>query len=93
MPSEIVTLKQRPDLEEQAHRLNGESWPTFVLHADMTHWEALFDEFAEYQSLFCEPANTLIALGHAIPFFWNGAYVVPGTLQSVQIDRERNAGR
>jgi hypothetical protein len=69
---EIKTLAQRPDLEEPVHRLSGESWPTFLLHSDITHWGSLFDEFVEYQILFCEPAGTLIAVGHTIPFVWNG---------------------
>jgi GNAT superfamily N-acetyltransferase len=68
----IATLKQRPDLEEQAERMNGEGWPTFLLHGDVAHWGALFDDFAEYQVLFCEPADTLIALGHTVPFVWDG---------------------
>jgi hypothetical protein len=69
---EKFTLKQRPDLEEQVHRLNGESWPTFLLHGDITHWESLFDEFADYQILFCEPTNSLISVGHTVPFVWDG---------------------
>jgi hypothetical protein len=48
---ETFTLRQRPDLEEQVYRLNGESWPTFLLHGDVTHWVLLFDEFADYQIL------------------------------------------
>ncbi len=68
----MFSLRQRPDLEEQVHRLNGESWPTFLLHAGITHWRSLFDEFAEYQILFCEPADALIAVGHTVPFVWEG---------------------
>jgi hypothetical protein len=70
--SETFTLAQRPDLEDQTHLLNGESWPTFLLHGDVTHWERLFDEFAENQILLCEPADTLIAVGHTVPFVWDG---------------------
>ncbi len=51
MAFETSSLKQRPDLEEQVHRLNGESWPTFLLHSDMTHWGSLFDDFADHQIL------------------------------------------
>ena len=51
MAFETFTLRQRPDLEEQVRRLNGESWPTFVLHGDVTHWESLFGDFADYQIL------------------------------------------
>jgi hypothetical protein len=72
VPFETFTLRQRPDLEEQVHRLNGESWPTFLLHGDITHWESLFDEFADLQILFCEPADALISVGHTVPFVWDG---------------------
>jgi hypothetical protein len=48
---ETFTLRQRPDLEEQVYRLNGRSWPTFLLYGDVTHWVLLFDEFADYQIL------------------------------------------
>jgi hypothetical protein len=72
MTFETVTFQRRPELAEQAHRLNEEGWPTFLLHGDITHWGSLFDEFAEYQILFCEPADNLIALGHTIPFVWDG---------------------
>ncbi len=79
MAFEAYTLRQRPDLEEQVHRLNGESWPTFLLHGDVTHWGSLFDEFADYQILFCEPSDALISVGHTIPFVWDGT---PGDLPS-----------
>jgi GNAT superfamily N-acetyltransferase len=69
---EKFTLRQRPDLEEQAHRLNGESWPTFLLHGDLPHWGSLFEDFADHQILFCEPAETLISVGHTVPFVWYG---------------------
>ena len=72
MAFEAFSLRLRPDLEEQVHRLNGESWPTFLLHSDMPHWGSLFDELAGYQILLCEPADTLIAAGLTVPFVWDG---------------------
>jgi hypothetical protein len=68
----IVTLSQRPELADQVDRLAGEAWPTFMLHADTPYWDSLFDTFAGFQTLFCDPADTLIALGHTIPFVWDG---------------------
>ena len=73
MAFEKFTLRQRPDLEGQVHRLNGESWPTFLLHSDMSHWGSLFHELAEHQILFCEPAENVIAVGLTVPFVWDGA--------------------
>lgn len=72
MAIETFSLDERPELGEQVDRLAGEGWPTFLLHGDVTHWETLFDEFAGYQILFCEPADTVIAVGHTIPFVWEG---------------------
>jgi hypothetical protein len=91
---EKFTLRQRPDLEEQVHRLNGESWPTFLLHSDMTHWGSLFEDFADHQILFCEPADTLIAVGLTVPFVWDGTIDdLPPTLAGLMdgaIDANRN---
>jgi GNAT superfamily N-acetyltransferase len=90
---ETSTLRQRPDLEDQVHRLNGESWPTFLLHGDLPHWGSLFDEFAEYQILFCEPADTLVAVGHTIPFVWDGTLDdLPSTMAGMT-NRAMNAYR
>jgi hypothetical protein len=81
MAFETFTLRQRPDLEEQVHRLNGESWPTFLLHGDVIYWESLFDDFADYQILLCEPADTLNAIGHTVPFVWDGTlHDLPSTM-------------
>jgi hypothetical protein len=52
-------------------RLAVEGWPTFLLHGDITYWDTLFDEFAELQILLCVPANTVVAVGHTIPFVWD----------------------
>ncbi len=37
VPFEKTSLKRRPDLEDQVHRLAEEGWPAFLLHGDMTH--------------------------------------------------------
>ena len=92
---EKFTLRQRPDLEEQVHRLNAESWPTFLLHSDMTHWGSLFVELADHQILFCEPADTLIAVGLTVPFVWDGTHDdLPSTMaglmeRAISVHRNR----
>ncbi len=43
-----------------------------MLHVDTPYWSSLFDAFADFQILFCDPAGALIALGHTIPFSWAG---------------------
>src|SRR5215212_7574045 len=92
---EVFTLRERPDLAGQVHRLNEESWPPFLLHADLTHWESLFDEFADYQILFCEPADAVISVGLTIPFVWDDTTSdLPPTMAELMeraIDVRRNA--
>jgi hypothetical protein len=68
----ITTLERRPKLAEQVGRLAEEGWPTFLLHGDTKHWDRLFDDFAEYQILFLEPAEAVIAVGHTVPLVWEG---------------------
>ncbi|HEU4847085.1 MAG TPA: hypothetical protein VFT03_02710 [Rubrobacteraceae bacterium] len=77
MAFETCTLKDRPELRDQVGELAREGWPTFLLHSDITHWDTLFDEFAELQILLCEPAGSVVAVGHTIPFVWDGS---PDTL-------------
>lgn len=72
MPIEVVTLEQRPDLEEQVEQLHDDTWDKFLEGAPWEHWETLFDTFADYQILLCEPSDVLIGLGHTVPFDWDG---------------------
>jgi hypothetical protein len=69
---EKFTRAQRPDLEDRVHWLNRESWPTFLLHGDITHWGSLFGKFADHQILFYDPADALVAVWHTVPFTWDG---------------------
>jgi hypothetical protein len=97
MKLEVATLKRRPELAEQVERLAGDAWPTFMLHADAPYWDSLFDTFAGFQILFCDPADTLIALGHRIPFVWDGTLEdLPPTIdevieRAIAAHRERRA--
>jgi GNAT superfamily N-acetyltransferase len=72
VPFEQTSLGRRLDLANHIHRLAGEGWPAFLLHGDITHWEKLFEEFAEYQILLLDPAGGVVSVGHTIPFFWDG---------------------
>ncbi len=84
MSFEIVTLKQRPDLEEQLVRLDQEAWPRFIEGAPWLYWDSLFDTFADFQVLLCDPSDVLVAFGHAVPFVWDGsAEDLPPTLDEV----------
>ncbi len=81
---DIVTLKERPELKGQVDRLAGEAWPTFMLHADTLYWDRLFDDFARFQVFFLDATGTLAALGHTIPFTWDGTLEdLPPTINEV----------
>ncbi len=72
MSYEIVTLKQKPHLSDQIDRLGKQAWPEFIHHSNIRHWHALFDTFAHFQLLLCEPGDTVIGIGHTVPIVWNG---------------------
>jgi hypothetical protein len=67
-----------------------------LLHGDVIHPESLFDDFADYQILFCEPADTLIAVGHTAPFVWDGTlHDLPSTMaelmeRAMRVHRNRS---
>ena len=67
-----VTLSQRPELGEDIDRISREAWPTFMLHADTPYWNSLYTAFDDFQVLLSDPAGTVVAFGHTIPFVWDG---------------------
>ena len=84
MQFEVFTLQQRPDLEDQVERLHEDTWDEFLQGAPWNYWETLFDEFADYQILFCDADGTLAGLGHTVPFDWDGTIEdLPPTLDDV----------
>jgi hypothetical protein len=90
---EVTTLERKPELAEQVGRLAEEGWPTFLLHGDTKHWDRLFDDFAEYQILFLEPSGSLIAVGHTVPFVWDGTPQDLPTTMSELLERALRAHR
>jgi hypothetical protein len=54
-----------------------------MLHADTLYWGSLFDTFADFQVLLCDPGDTLIALGYTISFVWNGTAEDLSTIDEV----------
>ena len=73
MPYTLFTLAQRPDLMPQIDANSNAAWPAFLLHGDMPHWHLIYETFAAYQLLLCEPDDTLIAHGHTVPLVWDGS--------------------
>ena len=55
MDFEVFTLRERPDLAVLIDELSQKAWPEFLLHGDADHWNSLFDTFADFQLLMCDP--------------------------------------
>ena len=75
------TLRERPELEPDFERLAREGWPRFMRQRDELgcgqYWPALFTDFAEWQVALCGEFDRVVAVGHTIPFVWDGQ---PSTL-------------
>jgi GNAT superfamily N-acetyltransferase len=74
MSETFVTLEQRPDLVAQVRGLGLEVWAEFLQHSAVCrrYWRSLYNTFARFQVLLCDPADTVIAAGHTIPVVWDG---------------------
>jgi len=84
MEFEIFTLSEKPDLTDVIDELSQESWPEFLLHGGVTNWRSLFKTFAKFQILICDPDGDLLAVGHTVPFVWNGTVEdLPETIYSI----------
>lgn len=84
MSYEIVTLSRKPSLAEQIDRLSDEAWAEFLRHANTHHWRELFGAFADFQVLLCAPGDKVIAVGHTIPFVWDGTIEdLPSTMNEI----------
>jgi hypothetical protein len=83
-PFEVVTLRQRPDLEDQVAALHDQAWDAFLEGAPWNHWDELFDELAEFQILLRDPDDVVIGLGHTVPFVWDHTERdLPGMLDDI----------
>ena len=72
MPFEVTSLEQRPDLAARFGLMSEGAWPPFLLHADTLYWDSLFDEFTAFQIALLDPDGAVIAIGHTVPFVWDG---------------------
>jgi GNAT superfamily N-acetyltransferase len=70
------TLRERPELEPSFDRLAEACWPVFMRQRDELGtgelWPSLFTDFAEWQVAVCGQFDRVVAVGHAIPFVWDG---------------------
>ncbi|ATF15696.1 N-acetyltransferase [Brevibacillus brevis X23] len=74
MSYNIYTLAQRSDLNDQADELIEASWSAFMLNDEVAneYYGHLYDWFSPYQFMLTDEADKLMAVGNAIPFYWDG---------------------
>ncbi len=90
----IFTLAEKPHRAVEVDQLSQVAWPPFLLHGNIRHWHLLFETLAPYQLLLCEPAETVIAVGHLVPLVWSGqAPDLPATIEDILIRAEQVAAR
>jgi hypothetical protein len=86
MTHTVCTLDRKPELADAVRRLDAASWPEFLQHGDLRHWDALVDAFAPFQVLICEPDGRLVAAGHTVPIPWTGAVDdLPSTIDAILV--------
>ena len=72
-----VTLGDRPDLVDalRASGLDGAlCWPRFYEGSlvGARYWDRTYSEFADYQVLFLDDADVIVACAHTLPLHWDG---------------------
>ena len=70
-----TTYAQRPDLLAGARRLNGSVWPEFMFHDAVADrlWSRLEGTFADYQTMWLDADDQVVAVGNTVPLVWDGA--------------------
>lgn len=71
---QLVTLAERPDLEDALDRHNGSPWPAFMLQDPVVHelWHHLHEEFAGWQLILLDADDRIAAAANSAPFAWDG---------------------
>lgn len=70
----LVSIAERPEIEEAHHDLNAAAWPRFMLQDPVAHacWDHLFADFAEFQGCLFDGGGGLVAGFNSAPLAWDG---------------------
>jgi len=70
----VVSLAERPDLEDAIDRHNVAVWPEFMLHDPIAGrlWHILHGPFAAWQRLLLDPDDRIVATLNSAPLWWDG---------------------
>ncbi len=71
----FTTYAQRPDRLAEARRLKGSVWPEFMFHDAVADrlWNRLEGTFADYQTIWLDADDQVVAVGNTVPLVWDGA--------------------
>lgn len=91
MTYSICSFAQKPEYRDEIDRVTTEVWPAYLLFHGLKHWQLLFDVFPDFQLLFCDPEDRLLAIGHTVPLPWDGTpATLPSSLDDILV-RAKNA--
>ena len=70
----LVTLQERPDLEDAINMLHNVGWVNFMREDPIAvkYWGELLSYFPEFQYVLLNEEGKSMACGNAIPFYWDG---------------------
>jgi GNAT superfamily N-acetyltransferase len=100
MAVKAYTLRERPDLEADYDRLADLGWPRFMRQHELlglgAFWPSLFTTWADFQFALYDDHGTVAAIGHSVPFVWDGtANDLPPSLAALlrRAAEDRTTGR
>lgn len=69
-----TTYARRPDLVDDARRLNGSVWHEFMFHDAVADrlWDRLEGTFGDFQTMWFDANEHVVAVGNTIPLVWDG---------------------
>ena len=70
----VVTLAERPDLDDALGDHQGAAWPEFMLQDPVADrlWHHLAEDFAAWQLMLLDPDNRIVVGGNSAPLAWDG---------------------
>ena len=74
MSYKVYTQAQRPDLSDQIDEVIGASWSAFMQNDEVAnqYFTCLEEWFSPYQYTLTDDNDVVMAVGNAIPFYWDG---------------------
>ncbi|TCP67348.1 non-ribosomal peptide synthetase [Baia soyae] len=70
----LYTLSQIPTLQDRMNELHFTAWPEYFTGEEVLreYWPQIFTQFAEYQLALVDGLGKVVAVGNAIPIYWDG---------------------